>query len=234
MNGDDITGNREQWGGRTWTLIAALIVVALVIGAGVWVLALRDDDDTATTTPQPSSPAATVTELPEGFVGGRDIVDGVPVGFSHDQAGAISAAVTWTGMAFIYPRAQRAPGITNVFTDTAPPLDPETPSNGLIISATPIAVRGTVEADTGVVEVLSAVTGDFVNGLPPESDQLAVDVEIIALTLVWDAGAEDWRISAWSRRTLAPGEFTPGNLAGFQLVRSIGSLLTTTPIGVDN
>lgn len=231
MNGDDTNGNREQWGGRTWTLIAALIVVALIIGAGVWVLALRDDDDTAPT-PQPSAPTATVTELPEDFVGGRDVIDGVPVGFSHDQAGAISAAVTWTGMAFVYPRTQRAPGITNVFTDTAPPIDPEGQVDAeRVIAATPLAVRGTVDMDTGVVEVLSTVTGDFVNGLPPESDQLAVNLEIISVTLVWDAAAEDWRISAWSRRELAPGEMTPGNLAGFQYVRAIGSTLTELPIG---
>jgi hypothetical protein len=229
---DDFDDGRDHWGGTTWSLIAALIVVILVIGAGVWVLVLRDDDPSPAAPPPASS--ETVVELPDGFVGGREVVGGVPVGFSHDQAGAISAAVTWTGLAIVYPRHERAPGISTVFTEDAPPIDPEGPTDSSrVTAATPIAVRGDVQTDTGVIEVLAAITGDFTNGPPPESDQLAVDLEIISLTLVWDATADDWRISAWDRRELAPGEFTPGNLSGFQLVRSVGSVLTTTPIGLD-
>src|SRR5690606_2637718 len=96
----------ERWGGRTWTLIAALIVVVIIAGAAVWLVTRDDDDDggdaaststaaAAATSAVPVGSLPVVEQLPDGFVGGRDVVGGVPVGFPHSEAGAISAGAVW-------------------------------------------------------------------------------------------------------------------------------------------
>lgn len=205
----------ERWGGKTWTLIAALTVI-LIIAATAGILALRSDD--------PSHPTVTVEGLPDSFVGGRQIAGGVPVGFEHSEQGAISAAATWVAAGYVYPAVYRPQGIAAVFQAGAMTIDPDGPvDTGRIIAVTPWAVRGTIGDDAGVVEIFALSAGDFL--LPTVDtglDALATSAEIMAVSMVWEPGVGDWRITAVERRPLDPAQLTSQTLAGFRWLRPIG------------
>lgn len=230
----------ERWGGRPWTLVAALMVVLVVIGAGVWFLVSRDDggDETApavgsSPAPAPSGGAASGGGLPEGFVGGREMVGGVPMGFAHTAEGAISAAAVWTSYAFVCPADQRAEGVATVMGADAPSVDPcnaAVPTATDIEGLSPVAVRGDVGGDSAVIEVMAMGSGDFIgsSGWNPL-------IEIVTVTLTWNPEAEDWRITTWNRRDLVDDSappITPDLFAGFQWLRPIGATLTATPFAV--
>lgn len=231
----------ERWGGRTWTLIGALIVVLIIAGAGIW-LVTRDDDDggetsstttvvassTSPTAPPGSLPA--VEQLPDGFVGGREVVGGIPVGFPHDQAGAISAGAVWSSYLFICPYDQRPEGLSTIMSPDAQELalcggGPTSPS---VAGQTALAVRGSMTGDSGVLEYLTMGSYDFLDELGWQ-----LTAHVVTLTLTWSPDANDWRITTWSRRDLfdseAP-EVVPELLAGFQWLRPIGASLTSTPL----
>lgn len=235
MTRDDLDQTRsrsgETWGGRAWTLIAAVVVVLAIAAGGVWLVFGGDDDTTAPTsvppTPAVGSAPGGVAELPPGFVGGREVVGGVPMGFSHDDIGAVSAAATWTAYVFVCPQPERAEGAAMVLGPDAPPVDPCNsldPADTRIEGLSPFGVRGDVAGDTAVLEVLAAASGDF-------TSVWEVTMEIVTITLGWDPAAEDWRITTWSRRNLfddsAP-EVTPDTFAGFQWIRPVGFSLTAT------
>lgn len=231
----------ERWGGRTWTLIGALIVVLMIAGAAVW-LVTRDDgngEDTAPTTTVGATAAPTtaapgslppVEQLPEGFVGGREVVGGIPVGFPHDQAGAISAGAVWTSYMFICPPDQRPiEGLAHIMSADAPPLTPcgggETDPS--VSGQTPLAVRGSVSGDSGVLEYLTVGSHDFLTDLGWQ-----VTSHVVTLTLMWSPDADDWSVTTWSRRNLfdsEAAEITPELFAGFQWLRPVGAALTATP-----
>lgn len=227
----------ERWGGRAWTLIAALIVVLIIAGAGVWLLMNRDDegDETSPTT----TAAGTVTtvpgslppveQLPEGFVGGTDVVGGVPVGFPHNASGAISAGAVWTSYMFICPADQQpTEGLSHIMGPDAPSLTPCVGASPSVAGDTPLAVRGSVSGDAGVLEYLTLGSYDFIDGLGWQ-----VTAEVVTLTLTWAPDASDWRVTTWSRRDLfdsEAAEITPELFAGFQWLRPIGATLTATPL----
>ncbi|MFV0307601.1 MAG: hypothetical protein ACK5OX_07645 [Desertimonas sp.] len=227
------TRSGETWGGRAWTLIAAVVVVLAIAAGGVWLAFSGGDGEGSTDTtaapptPTPGSAAGGGVELPPGFVGGREVVGGVPMGFSHDEIGAVSAAATWTAYVFVCPQPERAEGAAMVLGPDAPPVDPcnpVMPDSTSITGLSPFGVRGDVAGDTAVLEVLAASSGDFTAGWE-------VTMEIVTITLAWDPSAEDWRITTWSRRDLfddAAPAITPDTFAGFQWIRPAGFSLTAT------
>lgn len=241
----------ERWGGKTWTLIAALGVVLVIAVAGIWLWQTDDDSSspgptaaptstavppstiggaTTTAAPEGSPPPSVPSGPPDGFVGGRDFVDGVPVGFSRDQQGAVSAAATWVSYLFVCPLDQRPEGVRGLLAEGAPALDPcDSISADLapLKGMSALAVRGQVEGDAGTVEVLSARSADF------DAERWDITFEIVTVSLVWNGEASDWRITTWSRRNLfgdiAP---TPETFSGFQWVRPLGFVRTTSPFAL--
>ena len=105
------------------------------------------------------------------------------------------------------------------------PCNPVVPDSTLIRGLSPLAVRGSVDGDSGVIELLVMGSGDFTSAWE-------LGAEVVTLTLTWDPGADDWRITTWNRRDLlddAAPAITPDVFAGFQWLRPIGAVLTGTP-----
>lgn len=205
---------------RHWKLIALAGVTALVAGVVLWGQPPRSQRTRVAAPPAtPSTSAASATGLgpkpvPGPFAadtaGPTTSVDGVPMGYSHDQHGARAAALTFVEMAesvigmdeFAAEAAQRTMASTSAADALVADLKSKLarvragwPAGSLTYRVAPLAVRivdqgpDSVKADVwyvGVVAGRNVVT----------SEQWSTE----SFHLVWERG--DWRVDA---DTLVPG-----------------------------
>lgn len=173
-----------RFGGRTWTLVAAVAVVVALVGVGGWLVITGDDDDSPGANENPETPNNGPSS--DEFVGPRQITGGMPTGFAHTPEGSQAAAASWMSYAALLPTSRMPEGVLSVFeSPDVLGLDPQLEG---WLSATPIGVSDGVEADSGVVKVLIVK-----HQVDEETDDIVVGLFSVAVSLVWSDEAEDWR-----------------------------------------
>lgn len=198
---------------RTWLLIVATIV-ALAVGlvVGRWVL-----PSSTSSAPQATQPG-TSTAPASGAVGGphgpAKIVQGVPSGYSHDQAGAATAGVNAVQLVLNIAHGQ-ADSATASKTWTASNADeaarkvlattPDASSDNQT-SKVPASTRVTAYSDASAtveIWVLSIGSTSGVGGTTA-----AADWSTHTVRLTWENG--DWKVSSLrASKGPKPGDGSP-------------------------
>src|SRR5829696_8351290 len=166
--------------GRTWTLVAAGVVVVLIAVIGLWV-ALSGDEE--------NGDAGTGSAAAQDYIGPRAMDGGIPVGFAHTPAGSQAAAAAWVSYGIQAPSSRVAEGAANVF-DPPELLGAPDPQDDDWFSITPVAVSEGVEGDAGVVKVLV-----LKSQLVESTEEVQMVLLEMGLGLEWNDEAEDWRIT---------------------------------------
>jgi len=202
---------------RSKALVAgvAAALVALLLASVGFVAGQAVGEDDSPSNPQP---ARTGDGLPAGPTG---LEDGVPVGFSMSDQGALGAGAAWAPWFLSSPPGERPEGIDAVLTQGLEPPGGDTLTTRF--QFTPIAVKVEMDSDTrAIVTLLGPVLrGDL-------GEELTGEFWKVPVTLEWSDEASDWRISAFPQGTagtyMVEGPLQASDVEGFQALRPAGAI----------
>lgn len=194
--------------------VAAVFVALLLVSVGFIAGRATADDDSSSTPPPPRAGDG----LPAGPTG---LENGVPVGFSKSDQGALGAGAAWAPWFLSSPPGERPEGIDAVLAEGLEPPGGDTLTTRF--QFTPIAVKVEMDSDTrAIVTLLGPVLrGDL-------GEELTGEFWKVPVTLEWNDEASDWRISAFPQGTagtyMIEGPLQASDVEGFEALRPAGAI----------
>lgn len=204
---------------RTRALIVAaaaavIVLFGLVAGYAIGNTAADSNDDSTDDT------RTAAGQDGPGLPAGPTRIEGeVPMGFTPDEDGALSAATTWTSYLIDGPASERPEAIAQVLASGV-----DATELVIRVSYHPFAGRVSMTSATrATVDLLSLHTGT--QGL----EAVGLTVEETRVSLSWDDQAMDWRITAIDTiREEVPTPLDALDVEGYRALRPTG----TDPGGV--
>jgi hypothetical protein len=196
-------------------VVATVAVLALVVGFVAGHAAGSDGsgpEPAATSEPAPG---------PGPEHGPGRVEDGVPVGFTATEEGALAAAATWLPLLGSGPASENPEGLARLFVDglDVTGLDEGTRRYSMAPLAGRVRMRTAGEADVELL--MEEIEGDWNAG--------EVEFQIVEVTvpLVWDNVAEDWRLARTDLETRGFDDWpvAADDLVGYRALRPTGGEL---------
>ncbi|CAN5696431.1 hypothetical protein BH24ACT4_BH24ACT4_00090 [soil metagenome] len=208
-------GGGESLARLALIVVGVVVAAVLLVMAAFWVRGRNDDgggaatNDTTTQTiitgPAPEDPGAPGDPFPNGPTGVTD--EGIPVGYSRDEAGTVAAVMSWSPYYGRTENPQVAFQLMDaVWTEETRDEERELEErargrllgqyqadgtlDALASQTTPLAWRTESYSDEqAVIEVWDA---GIVSKEPVEGPQVVF--RTVTWTLEWDVEADDWRV----------------------------------------